>query len=309
MVRDPFFIVGFPRSGTTLLASMISRCGNVYIPAETHFFRSYIPDTKPLPVFQDEVERFSSYPRLRDLRVNPADFYVFENFISQDRRRLLSTALHILAKKNRRAVYGEKTPAHMLFLKDINAAFPGAKIIAIVRDGRDSVISNMKESWTRNNPYRLAAEWCYYNWHLKKARVDLKARLFVVKYEDLIEQPELVLRRLSEFLSVPLEINLVHNRENREDGALVPKWEAAWKAKALEAPDQKNSFKWRSYSDSELMKNITWIMSGYLKGYGYETESGKISWRILFLNILFLPHLYIYVRELLSMFRRIKSNF
>lgn len=105
MVRDPFFVVGFPRSGTTLLASMLGRCGDIYISAETHFFRSYIPDTKPLPVFKDEVERFSSYPRLRDLRVNPADFYMFESFISQDRRRLLSVALHILAKKSESSIW------------------------------------------------------------------------------------------------------------------------------------------------------------------------------------------------------------
>ncbi|NIP24402.1 hypothetical protein GWN49_04255, partial [Candidatus Bathyarchaeota archaeon] len=45
--REPFFIVGFSRSGTTLLASLLNRHSRICVTPETRFCRGVMPCGRP----------------------------------------------------------------------------------------------------------------------------------------------------------------------------------------------------------------------------------------------------------------------
>lgn len=301
MLKDPFFVVGFPRSGTTLMASLLTRHKDVFISAETHFFRFYMHNTEPLSDVQAEIERFCSYIRIKDLGLNPAHLMTFGEAVAADRVNLLAAALHVLAAREGRSFYGEKTPAHMLFLNVINNAYPGVKIIAIVRDGRDCVLSNMKEAWTRNDPYRLAAEWNFYNRLLNKFNKSNRGQVFTVKYEDLVDKPENVLSEALEFLGLPQDPDILQRAGN---ASVVPDWERAWKANALSVPDKSNMYKWKSNESTPMMNEVAWMMREGLLDHGYEYPSESPDVRVLLRKAIFLPVPYAFARITLGFIRK-----
>jgi len=116
----------------------------------------------------------------------------------------------------------EKTPKHIHKLDDIFSLFHGAKVIVMLRDGRDVVYSLVK----RGYPLDKAIE----RWN-KDNRAGLKYRgnpdVQFVKLESLVNHQERVLRKVCNFLNIPFEDGMLHH--NRE--------KVAWYHDVIEKPD------------------------------------------------------------------------
>src|SRR5437016_6151356 len=145
---DKFFIVGCPRSGTTMVQQALNRHSQIVIPPETKYFFSFFGHSRGQQ--RRHVRRLNE-----DLRINlptPArrirsldegrDFY--EIMARQYVERL---------QKKSVASFGEKTPEHTGHLLRIRQMFPRAKIIVLSRDGRDVALSLTKVPWMSSNLY------------------------------------------------------------------------------------------------------------------------------------------------------------
>jgi hypothetical protein len=140
------FVVGSPRSGTTLLRFMLDAHLDMAIPPETGFFMS---DKK----FSDDREKFfleiTAYPSESP---NWGDFHISkENFRTEIEKLKafnltdgLRAFYRVYAERFGKKRWGDKTPLHGLHMKKIQDILPEARFLHIIRDGRDATVSLRK---------------------------------------------------------------------------------------------------------------------------------------------------------------------
>ncbi len=280
-----FFVVGYPRSGTTLLASLLNRHSCISIPPETQFFRVFLEDedVSLCHTVDDILEFYCNYPRIIDMGLKPEDFLQYRDFISRDTTNLLSASLEVFAKKQGKKIVGEKSPAHLLYWKTIIRSYPDAKIICIVRDGRDCILSNVKQKWTSQNPYKHAAEWGAYTREYARLSSMHPDKVILIKFEELLHSTEKVLDGVCDFIGCCYEETQL---DSQGDDSTVPAWEKKWKKGASGAPDASRVLAWKEAGDDVEMKRLSYIMKNSLKKLGYETGGNLtlMEWVRLFVT-------------------------
>ncbi|GIV57792.1 MAG: sulfotransferase [Rhodothermaceae bacterium] len=214
---NPFvFVVGCPRSGTTLLQRMLDSHPQLAVANDTHFIprvlkRERQPDP---PLTEALVERTRTYRRFyrlglsdEEVRAAAAGAPTYRAFVGNLYTRF--------ARRHGKPLAGEKTPDYGRHLPLLNTLFPQARFIHILRDGRNVALSTLSWAsedkgpgkWTlwRENPVATCALW--WRWQMEAARRDGALlgpdRYLEVRYEALVQDPERVLRSVTAFLGLP----------------------------------------------------------------------------------------------------------
>jgi hypothetical protein len=235
---DPFFIVGYPRSGTTLLSVLLDRHSQIAVCPETNFFTSvcHIERASHLTDKADVlVDRFVYGFRTRDLKLDRTELFKCFNATEPNWANLLLTALKLYASNHRKVIVGEKTPDHWRFVPQILELFPRSRVMWIVRDGRDTVLSLMK------SPSRPHWDLEYHAWHWRlsiESMLDSQMlnsdRVLRVNFEDLLRSSEAELARACAFVGTDFEPRQL---DTSVPSDVVPQWEMAWKYRALQTID------------------------------------------------------------------------
>lgn len=207
----PFFIVGSGRSGTTLLQALIDSHPNLSIPPESHLY------DRLAPVFDTYGDLGLQAKRLRFIEDLLADAYIMQwklgatpeeiesRVIRGDRVGVIDALFSLYAKQQGATRWGDKTPDHIRHLDEIRGDFPDAKLIHLVRDGRDRAEARRRMIWGPSTPLGMAREWRdeTMRW---KAFCDEHGEdgTLVVRYEDLVSAPHETMRRIFEFLEEPV---------------------------------------------------------------------------------------------------------
>src|SRR5262249_55462196 len=151
------FIVGCPRSGTTMVQQALNRHSQIVIPPETAYFNLFLG---PLGYARWTQRRFLKH-LVADLEIDlpvPAR----RVHTAEDARAFYAQLLALsLARLGRKEVayVGDKTPQHLLVLPRVMKVFPAAKILVIYRDGRDVALSLSKFPRAPADPYAGFALW------------------------------------------------------------------------------------------------------------------------------------------------------
>ena len=192
-------VVGVGRSGTTLLRLMLDAHPELSIPEETGFLLPLVAAVRA-GEHVDAVrfaEIVTSYPTWPDLATDAED---------------LTAALHRLdpfsvsagtreffrryAAARGKSRWGDKTPVYGQFVPEVLGVLPEAHFVHIVRDGRDVALS-LRSTWF--SPGRDATElgrhWMGQVRTTRHQAAGL-AGYTEVRYEDLVADPEAVLRRV-----------------------------------------------------------------------------------------------------------------
>lgn len=250
MHRDPFFIIGAPRSGTTMLQMALNRHTQIAIPPETAYFaflkrsrrgqlRNWICIEKDLQVQID--------PPTERLRPGPIAREYFCRIANAFLRRL---------GKPSPTYFGEKSPQHQRFVPEILQTFPEAKFVLIYRDGRDVALSMTNMPAMPNNLYVNFAVWLHF-YHIQRRLLQQEPqRIFRVRYEDLVKHPEGNLRRILEFLDLEYEPSVAEGSGNREG---VPDYELSYKGRALQPISTDRIGKWKeTLSKDQIVRLERW---------------------------------------------------
>ena len=283
-----FFIVGAPRSGTTMLQQALNRHSQIAIPPETAFFTFVGSSPTAQRRHLDRLATDLGVPlRLPERGVRNPDkarqFY--DEMARLYVQRLGRTVTH----------FGEKSPEHQRRLRLIHRLFPAAKVVLIYRDGRDVALSLAKLPWMSPDLYVNFALWLRYYRHQQQAQRDSLLRLHCLQYERLVADPQRELRRVLAFLGLPCEPTVAEGSDNREG---VPDWELAWKGRALEKINTGRVGLWRSELSAEQISRLERWGGPALRALGYELVTGgqgRLPWT-------FYPCLY--ARALLWLVRR-----
>jgi hypothetical protein len=125
--------------------------------------------------------------------------------------------LHVLglsSQKTDRTIFVEKTPQHVRRIKFILKKFPNAKIIHVVRDGRDAFCSG-RSAGNIPQAERVEVYARYWKSCVRQRLLVEDQRVFDLKYEELVSDAEKELRRMMEFLKIPPELERQLSPQNR----------------------------------------------------------------------------------------------
>ena len=148
----PFFIVGEMRSGTSWLRRTLSAHPEIACGHEGSFFgRDY--DHEEIPVYAGPVSSFiRALAVSEELRVwHELPWNRWTYGYDEDLRNLTRLSIdYFLAKEASRTgkrIVGDKSPQHTECLDEMHEVYPDARVIHIVRDGRDVAVSAMYHWW------------------------------------------------------------------------------------------------------------------------------------------------------------------
>jgi hypothetical protein len=223
---DKFFIVGCPRSGTTMVQQALNRHSRIAIPPETKFFFSFYGHPWTSQVRHLRRLNADLGIRLPTPAARVAGVTAGRSFYD------LMARLYVERLKKKGVVaFGEKTPEHAGHLPVIRRFFPPAKILVLVRDGRDVALSLSRAPWMPAGLYGSFVIWLYYCSVLGGAAAGEDPNVYRARYEDVVADPEGEFRGILRFLGLPYERAVAEGWGNREG---VPEREYPWKARALE---------------------------------------------------------------------------
>jgi Sulfotransferase family len=210
MANDrPIFVMGCPRSGTTMLQLMLHAHPRIAIPPETRFLLDAYWQRKSFGDLADPANRRAlarwivdrKATRFADLGLDPDE--VTDRIVAGP--PTLGSALGIVfqayAERFGKPRWGDKRPAYLSNIDLILRLFPDAQIVNVVRDGRDCVASLTEMSWHREDIYHTIAQWAAAIDQSRRAASALSPdSYFELTYERLVASPEQELTRLCAYL-------------------------------------------------------------------------------------------------------------
>jgi hypothetical protein len=270
----PFFIVGAPRSGTTLLAALLDKHSNIAIGPETQFFTEFIPWNwahKAPKTYEELVDSALEFKRIADFRLDRDRLLRHFKQYDLSFANLLRAIIEMHALDRSKLRPGEKIPLHLEHVPLILHQFPGSKVIYILRDGRDVVRSLLEVPWAApHNPRRFrrfCMRWTDAMEAMFLYEKTLPADQFmIVKFEALLMQPKSELAKICGFLGEKFEPTQL---EPVRASSAVPEWEKDWKGKAAHMPDAARVQAWRQSSDQQQIWIMNSMMGNMLERAGY----------------------------------------
>ena len=199
------FLLSMPRSGSTVLRLHLNQFEGVMALPETHFFvfmdRHRLLDPGAPAQREELADRWVRFHRIRKM---PFDKEALRKRIVTEARTWRDVFLLTLeAYRQDQApditdpLWVEKSPPHIFHQRAIMELFPESRFIYLVRDPR-AVIGSLKTMpWSTTNVYALSRSW--------KRALELATRkegAMLVRYEDLVREPEPTFDRLAAFLGV-----------------------------------------------------------------------------------------------------------
>jgi len=188
----PIFIVGMPRTGTTLLERIIGNHPQITACGELSDFKiqmQWAADT-PLPIQMN--------PEFGEL-ISKIDFHLVGNRYLEKTHRLIEG----------RKFFSDKLPLNFLYAGLILKAIPHAKIIHLQRQPMDACFSNLKELFAHHHyaysydMLEVANHYRNYSRLMRHWHKIAPGRILDVRYEHLVTQPEVEAKRVQEYLGLP----------------------------------------------------------------------------------------------------------
>ena len=220
--RAPVFIVGAPRSGTTLLRVTLGRHSQLAMwGVESGFFRRLYSRRSAFGDPADPKARLrivQAYLATHSIRGLPLDRNALHEALMRDGvswRDLFAAMLQFGADFQDKPYAGEKTPNHALHVTTLCEWFPNCTIVHLVRDPRAAVCSLMQMPFASRSTLMGARHWNQFN--LAARVVSNRENYLLVHYEDLIRNTQEQLRRICGHIGIPYEAVMLHAEPRRSE--------------------------------------------------------------------------------------------
>jgi hypothetical protein len=211
------FIVGVPRSGTTLLRFMLDAHSQLAIPPETGFLPELIQKRPHTPLkLVSLLSNFHTWPDFgitTDQLLNATHTHM-GGTKSLDLTNAVRSFFTLYAHRHGKKRWGDKTPTYLRHMVEISKLIPEARFVHIIRDGRDVAVSVRPLFFSPSSTIAgIAQDWVT---NIRVARkIAKKVPYYLeVTYESLVNRPEPVLRQICEFIELPFESGMLNYYQN-----------------------------------------------------------------------------------------------
>jgi len=194
-------------------------------------------------------------------------------------QQLISQIYDAIARKSGKRFAGEKTPDYVRRFRLLHGLFPSAKLIHIIRDGRDVALSLL--DWSRadkgpgrfelwkQHPVAVCALW--WRWMVLTCNADrqhIDPELYhLVRYETLVNHPDQSLRQISDFLGLEYHQQMAEFNCGREKLGTQLSAKSAWLSPQRRIRD------WREDMLAQHIELFEALAGDALQFYGYALET------------------------------------
>ena len=274
----PVFVVGCPRSGTTLLYHMLlSTGGFANYRSESNVFNLLLPKFAGLRSPADRKALLDVWLKSKLFRVSGLDRdAITAKIIGHCRSAgdFLRIVMQEIAGNQGVARWADCTPEHLLYMREIKQQIPEALFIHIIRDGRDVALSYVKQNWTHPFPWdrndRLGVAGLYWEWLVRKGREHaqhLGSDYCEIRFEDLVARPQETLTHLEPFIDH--ELNYEHIQRTGIGSVNEPNTSFSFEAGATFHPVER----WKTKMTGEEIASFEETAGSALTQMGYELSS------------------------------------
>ena len=294
------FIVGYSRSGTTMMSRVLGKADNIYSFNEMHFFEQlYSPEEFDKKLNESQAISFAD--QLLDIQRSNYLLYDVGKHIPEAKKiindlnirtkpeifkKFLEFETHLMNK----VVACEQTPRNVLYLEELYKIFPDAKVINMVRDPRDVLLSQkskwkrkflgadkipLKESirsWVNYHPITIGKLW---NVSVRASLKYQHSNIKTVLFEEFIQFPEQKLKEICFFLNISYDSEML---------AVEQAGSSNFRDESNEKGIRKNNFeKWKRGGLSQ--GEIFWcefLNRDEMSLLGYELLSSKFSLKSIY---------------------------
>lgn len=277
---SPVFIIGAPRSGTSLISRIIDSHPEIGVPFESHIYptlygwRRWYGDLEKVVSRKRLVEDMLSIYAVQDWNEIPDKEEVLEKFERHTFHGAFEAVVGAWSSMQGKRRWGEKTPSNVVYWREILEGFPDAKFVHIVRDGRDVAMSWKRVRFGPRHFYSLAGKWTEYLDRVAELRSRVDGdQLFEIRYEDLLTQPEQTVRNLSKFLNIRFVPRMLSFYENVGSYPTDERNE-----RNLSRPLMKDNMgKWRAGMSRRDLRRFETVAGAKLERFGYERAYPEAS--------------------------------
>ena len=224
------FVVGNSRSGTTMMGRILGKHPSVYTFGELHFFGQLCAPPFSSKVGRKEIEKLTSqlfciqregYRTHGNPRRFLSEAQLFLKSLipyPETQAALFDAFLHHIAAENSRNIPCDQTPRNVFYIADILQLYPKARIINMIRDPRDVLLSQkgkwkrrflggsdmpMKETfrdWVNYHPITISYIW---RTAVTAAEQFLQhERVVSVYFEELLTHPDVTVKSICDFVGI-----------------------------------------------------------------------------------------------------------
>jgi hypothetical protein len=285
------FIVGAPRSGTTLLRFMLDSHPLLAIPPETGFLSALAQfprdgDASRDALFQLMTNFPPNEPAWQDFGLDADELKSKLDCIQPfDLASGFRAFYRYYASRQNKCRYGDKTPIYALHVAAIRQILPEARFIHIIRDGRDTALS-LRKVWFTVPDRSIPGLANYWKAFVCAARASAgnAGDYMEVRYEDLVRDPEPVLQRICAFVDLPFDSSMLryfertperlkeHRTRVSVSGNVVVTHEQRLQQQRLtmEPPREERIFQWKEEMTPLEQAEFWETAGGLLEELGYE---------------------------------------
>lgn len=272
--RPPFFIVGADRSGTTMLRLILDRAGaGAALPPETMFISDFLGawhegglDDHAAAVAL--TRRVWNHPKVRQWGIGGEPELPPPGLPHEEAFRWAVEQPYLAyMRRDGKQWWADKTPPYIDRIDELAAIFPGAKFIELVRDGRDVALSILTVPFGDATTWHAARRWA----HCVRVGAEQRRRrpddVLLVRYEDLVAEPEAHVRRICEFLDIDFDPDMLRVEET--DPSKIVAHQQAWFSNLWGGINQRAVRRWERQMPTREQREFLAAAGPELEMHGY----------------------------------------
>lgn len=230
--RAPIFVVGLPRSGSTLVSYLLNTSSDILCVNDLYFVQTVLANnlhkkklTSELTVYLMNKILQVIYERslvnndfigqlklteneLSKLRAELTSLAHFTPLISHDWSWVMNETLSRIAARQGKIRWADKTPQNFLHLELLQQRFPSAKFVFIFRDPRRILLSykNVRDTGHEQYRYHPIIYSLYWREAVKKFQFSRanNYQVQMIRYEDLLSAPDKTINQVNSFLETDI---------------------------------------------------------------------------------------------------------
>jgi hypothetical protein len=258
-----------PRSGTTLLQTILCNSGNYFPMPETHFFSEAAHTMPAKNLTASQKERiFQVLAKKAKLDLDLTSLMRFD-----DKKEIFESIVDFYNKSDH-TTFLEKTPRHIFSYFEIMQYYPDARFICMIREPRNAVASILDMQPSNKSVTRIALLYKKIFNHILV--VSNCENVIVVRYEDLVGKPVKIVGNVCEFLGMRYDQNLLNNVAAPKE--IVSPHEI-WKNRNIDQKKIRKNRKarWKKRLSCKMGSLVMYINKSHVENFGYDIKYKRLK--------------------------------